>query len=70
MAVLGIIIVLVILYLAASIRVLRQYERGVIFNLGKFAGVEEPGITLVFVPFQRWCAYRCAPSRCRSLRKK
>jgi regulator of protease activity HflC (stomatin/prohibitin superfamily) len=53
MAVLGIIIVLVILYLAASIRILRQYERGVVFVLGKFGGVRGPGLTLIFVPFQQ-----------------
>jgi regulator of protease activity HflC (stomatin/prohibitin superfamily) len=53
MSALGIIIVLVILYLAASIRILRQYERGVVFVLGKFGGVRGPGLTLIFVPFQQ-----------------
>ncbi len=42
----------VLLYLLISIRILRQYERGVVFLLGKFTGVREPGITLIFVPFQ------------------
>ncbi|MDO8514776.1 MAG: slipin family protein [bacterium] len=42
----------VILYLLGSIRILRQYERGVVFLLGKFTGVREPGLTLIFVPFQ------------------
>src|SRR5215813_4788925 len=42
----------IILYLLVSIRVLRQYERGVVFLLGKFAGVRGPGLTLIFVPFQ------------------
>src|SRR6202167_2096232 len=46
------ILVIVILYGLFSIRVLRQYERGVIFRLGKFAGVCEPGLTFIFVPFQ------------------
>src|SRR5665647_519849 len=40
------------IYLFIAVRVLRQYERGVIFNLGKFAGVRGPGLTLVFVPVQ------------------
>ena len=48
-----ILIVIVLVYLLASIRVLRQYERGVVFLLGKFAGVREAGITLVFSPFQQ-----------------
>src|ERR1700694_4497366 len=43
----------VVLYLIASIRVLRQYERGVVFFLGKFEGVRGPGITLIFVPIQQ-----------------
>jgi regulator of protease activity HflC (stomatin/prohibitin superfamily) len=42
-----------LVYAFASIRVLRQYERGVVFFLGKFAGVRGPGLTLVFVPIQQ-----------------
>jgi len=30
---------LVVVYLLSSIRVLMQYERGVVFSLGKFTGV-------------------------------
>ncbi|MEK7107491.1 MAG: SPFH domain-containing protein, partial [Patescibacteria group bacterium] len=40
-------------YLLICIRVLRQYERGVVFLLGKFTGVREPGLSLIFVPFQQ-----------------
>ena len=40
----------VILYLIGSLRVLRQYERGVVFLLGKFEGVRGPGLTIIFVP--------------------
>src|SRR5207244_9961474 len=42
-----------ILYLVGSLRVLRQYERGVVFLLGKFAGVRQPGLTVIFVPIQQ-----------------
>jgi regulator of protease activity HflC (stomatin/prohibitin superfamily) len=42
-----------ILYLIGSLRVLRQYERGVVFLLGKFEGVRGPGLTLIFVPIQQ-----------------
>ena len=31
--------VIVVLYLSSSIRILRQYERGVVFLLGKFTEV-------------------------------
>ena len=43
---------IVAIYLLFSIRVLRQYERGVIFLLGKFTGVRSPGLNLIFVPVQ------------------
>src|SRR5437763_8666858 len=45
--------VAVILYLIGSLRVLRQYERGVLFLLGKFSNVRGAGLTLVFVPVQQ-----------------
>ena len=48
-----ILIVVVVAYLIVAIRVLRQYERGVVFLLGKFEGVRAPGLTLIFVPFQQ-----------------
>jgi regulator of protease activity HflC (stomatin/prohibitin superfamily) len=51
--VLGIVALVVLLYLASTFRVLRQYERGVVFLLGKFAGVRGPGLTLIFWPFQQ-----------------
>ncbi len=47
-----IIVFAVVLYLIVSIRVLRQYERGVVFLLGKFEDVRGPGLTFIFVPFQ------------------
>src|SRR5579859_3550030 len=47
------VVFIVILYLLISLRVLRQYERGVVFTLGRFAGVRGPGLTLVYVPFQQ-----------------
>ena len=48
-----VIAVIVVLYLSSSIRILRQYERGVVFLLGKFAGVRGPGLTLIFNPSRR-----------------
>ena len=47
-----IVIVLVLLYLLSSIRIVMQYERGVVFTLGKFSGTRAAGITVVFGPFQ------------------
>src|SRR5262252_6764630 len=42
----------IVLYILGSFRVLRQYERGVVFFLGRFEGVRGPGLTLIFIPFQ------------------
>ena len=47
-----IVLAVVVLYGLLSIRILRQYERGVVFTLGKFTGVREPGLRFIFVPFQ------------------
>ncbi|MBI5470190.1 slipin family protein, partial [Candidatus Kaiserbacteria bacterium] len=41
-----------ILYVRGSIRIIKQYERGVVFLLGKFEGVQQPGLRFIFVPFQ------------------
>ena len=49
----SIFLILVVIYVLASLRVLKQYERGVVFFLGKFAGVRGPGLTLIFVPLQQ-----------------
>lgn len=43
-------VVLLILILAYAIRILREYERGVIFTLGRFTGVKGPGLILL-IPF-------------------
>jgi regulator of protease activity HflC (stomatin/prohibitin superfamily) len=49
-----IVLVLALLFYAfAALRVLRQYERGVVFTLGNFGGVRGPGLTIVFVPIQQ-----------------
>ena len=49
----SILVFLILIYAAVSLRVLKQYERGVVFLLGKFAGVRGPGLTLIFVPIQQ-----------------
>ncbi len=52
MSIFGILIIVIILYLFASICILRQYERGVVFLLGKFEGVRGAGLTFIFLPIQ------------------
>ncbi|OGQ05268.1 MAG: hypothetical protein A2W61_08420 [Deltaproteobacteria bacterium RIFCSPLOWO2_01_44_7] len=44
----------IVLYLLGSIKILREYERGVIFRLGRLlAKAKGPGIILVFFPIDR-----------------
>ncbi|MFD2189450.1 slipin family protein [Pistricoccus aurantiacus] len=43
-------VVLVLLLLAASIRILPEYKRGVVFFLGRFQSVKGPGLILI-IPF-------------------
>jgi regulator of protease activity HflC (stomatin/prohibitin superfamily) len=40
-------VVIVVLFLTSAIRILREYERGVIFTLGRFTGVKGPGLILL-----------------------
>ena len=49
-----IVVVIVMLYLVSSIKILAEYERGVIFRLGKLLPLPKgPGIVLVFRPIDR-----------------
>ena len=43
-------VMFVLLFLGMAIRILREYQRGVIFTLGRFTGVKGPGL-IILVPF-------------------
>jgi regulator of protease activity HflC (stomatin/prohibitin superfamily) len=43
-------ILILIVILSSSIRILREYERGVVFRLGRLIGVKGPGLILL-IPF-------------------
>src|SRR5215217_7052002 len=45
--VLVVIAALTLLGLALSVRIVQQYEKGVLFRLGRVIGVREPGLTLI-----------------------
>jgi regulator of protease activity HflC (stomatin/prohibitin superfamily) len=50
----AILLFIVVLYLVSSIKILAEYERGVIFRLGKLLpSPKGPGVILVFVPIDR-----------------
>ena len=48
-----IIAVLVIIVISRSVRILREYERGVVFQLGRFWRVKGPGLILLFPVVQQ-----------------
>jgi regulator of protease activity HflC (stomatin/prohibitin superfamily) len=49
-----IVLVILVLYVVASIKILAEYERGVIFRLGKLLPQPKgPGVILVFAPIDR-----------------
>jgi regulator of protease activity HflC (stomatin/prohibitin superfamily) len=44
------ILVVIIVFLSAAIKILREYERGVVFTLGRFTGVKGPGL-IILIPY-------------------
>ncbi|PRD44036.1 hypothetical protein C5748_09380 [Phyllobacterium phragmitis] len=44
------IIIILLVFLAAAIKILREYDRGVVFTLGRFTGVKGPGL-IILIPF-------------------
>jgi regulator of protease activity HflC (stomatin/prohibitin superfamily) len=50
----SLVVIIVIVYLMSSIKILREYERGVIFRLGRVLPQPKgPGLILVFAPIDR-----------------
>ena len=41
---------LTLIFLAAAIRILREYERGVVYTLGRYTGIKGPGL-IILIPF-------------------
>jgi regulator of protease activity HflC (stomatin/prohibitin superfamily) len=53
LAELGVVVVILLVLVGASIRVLREYERGVVFMLGRFWKVKGPGLVLLIPVVQQ-----------------
>lgn len=51
--VLGIVLIFIIILLFSAFRVLREYERGVVFMLGRFYKVKGPGLILIIPVVQQ-----------------
>ena len=50
---LPVVLVLLVVLLLASIRIVKEYERGVIYTLGKYTGTRGAGVQLVFPVIQQ-----------------
>jgi len=48
-AFIGFILVLFLIFLGYSLRILREYERGITYTLGRFTGVKGPGL-IILIP--------------------
>ena len=47
------VIVVVVIFILSGLKVINQYQRGVVLTLGKFTGVRQPGLRIVIPIFQR-----------------
>ena len=49
----GVVVVLVVALLFSAINILREYERGVVFTLGRYTGTKGPGLIIVIPIIQQ-----------------
>ena len=42
--------ILILIFLSAALKVLREYERGVVYTLGRYTGIKGPGL-IILIPF-------------------
>lgn len=47
------VVIAVVVFVLSGIKVIKQYERGVVLTLGKFTGVRQPGLRIVVPIFQQ-----------------
>lgn len=46
-------VVVVVIFVLSGIKIINQYERGVVLTLGRFTGIRSPGLRIVIPIFQR-----------------
>ena len=55
-----IIAILAVLLFSSAVRIFREYERGVMFTLGRYTGTKGPGLALIKCrSCSNWCALTC-----------
>ncbi len=47
-------VLIVLLFILSGLKVVKEYERGVKFTLGKYSGMMKPGLRVVIPIFQSW----------------
>lgn len=52
--VIWVIAVLIVLYILSGIKVINEYEKGILFTLGKYSGILSSGLKIIFPIFQTW----------------
>ena len=53
MPILVFLVILAIVFVLSGIKIINQYERGVVLTLGKYTGIRNPGLRVVLPIFQR-----------------
>lgn len=53
MEILGLLLILLVIYILCGLKVINQFERGIVLTLGKFTGVREPGLRIVLPGLQQ-----------------
>ena len=51
------VVVVLLIVMSQALRILREYERGVIFRLGKLQGAKGPALFFSFPSWTRWYAW-------------
>ncbi len=46
-------IIVIVIFILSGLKVVNQYERGVVLTLGKFTGMRQPGLQIIVPVFQR-----------------
>ena len=65
MEIILVILIGVVIYVLGGMRIVNQYQRGVVLTLGKFTGIREPGLRIVFPGLQhslnvaKLCEFYC-----------
>ena len=58
--VIPVILIAAIILSAKAVKILREYERAVVFTLGRFKKVKGPGLVLLIPSSRKWCEWTYA----------